>query len=694
LTVYSANSSRRILMAALLATTSAASFTARAQESTVLERLEVEAESDDILVQDGYVAKSGRIGTKTDTPLVEVPQAISAVTERQLDEQNPRTLNESLGYVPGVSVDNYGFDPRFEAFFIRGFPATYNGIFRDGLRQFSSPTGFFRTEPYGLEGITILKGPASALYGPSSAGGLVELMTKRPTEDLFREVEVQYGSNERYQGNFDFSGPVNADKTFLARLTGVVRDSGTEIEGFSDDRVYIAPAFTWQPTDDTRLTVLGEYMNSTVGGTAFFYNDGNRVTDIYEGDPSYNDFNQEQGRIGYEFQHRFNETFTFRQNVRYAALDNDLEYAYVSGFDGDTPLRSAGRNAENVETFVADNQLLADFSTGPVDHLSIVGVDYGWVTYDQKQGYGDIPADGGTLPLSFTSAQDMSQVGVYAQDQVSYENWRLTLGGRYDWLTADTTVADGSTTTEDYDRFSGRVGLSYVTEFGIVPYINYTTSFTPNVGVTIDGTPARPTIGEQKEIGIKYEVPNYNAVITAALFDIEQADGVIFEVVDGFNKQVSLDMRSRGLELELATSLDNGINLIAGYAYTDIEFVDGYGGLDLNGNKLSGIPQHTFSIWGDYTIGGGPAAGLGFGAGVRYVGTSPGDDENTFDNDDRIFLDAAVHYDFGATNAKLEGLRLQVNARNLLDEQGTVCTSGACYRDEGRSVIGSLRYRF
>ncbi|MEO3435135.1 TonB-dependent siderophore receptor [Inquilinus sp. CAU 1745] len=669
-------------------------------ETMVLDRIEVtgDAESDDILVQDGYVATEGQIGSKTDNNLLRVPQSISVVTEDQLDDRNPRTLLEALNYVPGVRTGAFGFDPRFNAFFVRGFAATYNGVFRDGLREFNGPTSLFRTEPYGLEGITILKGPSSTLYGASSAGGLVNLMTKRPTAAPFREVEVQIGSHDRYQGNFDISGPATESGSVLYRLTGVARDSGTEIEGFPDDRLYFAPALTFRPNDDTTLTLLGEVMDSTVGGTAIYVNDANGVTDLYGGDPEFNDFRQQQQRIGWEFEHRINDVFTVRQKSRFSHVDNDLEYAYVTGISGDTVSRMAGRNAEEVYSFVADNHVQALVDTGPVQHTFLTGFDIGYVTYDQSQqtAFAPVPTGGDTLPLTFTAAQDILQLGIYAQDEMRLGPWALTLGGRHDWLYGDTESPDGSggRTVEEQDdtQFSWRAGLSYRTDFGLIPYVNYTTSFTPNVGELVDGTPAAPTVGEQKEIGLKYEFPNVNAVATAALFDIEQTDGVVFDASSGVNEQVQLDLQSRGFEFEIATSLDNGLNLIASYSYVNMEILEGVTGAE--GNTLSSTPYHTASLYADYTIPSGVAEGLGFGGGVRYVGESYGDDLNTFENDARVLLDGAIHYDLGALSPRLEGAQVQLNVTNLLDERKQVCSAGYCYIDEGRMVIGSLRYRF
>ena len=220
----------------------------------------------------GYVATSGRSATKTDTPLLEVPQSVSTVTQPQLEERKPQNLLEAIAYTPGPVVGMYGFDSRYDEFMIRGIDMTNTGVFRDGLRQLNSPNGLFRLEPYGVEAISILRGPAASIYGASSTGGIVDIISKRPTETPFREIELQTGSFGRLQGNFDLSGPLDAENTVFYRLTGVIRNASAEISAGRDDRVFIAPAITWKPNDKTKLTVLGEYMDSTVGGTQAYLN--------------------------------------------------------------------------------------------------------------------------------------------------------------------------------------------------------------------------------------------------------------------------------------------------------------------------------------------------------------------------------------------------------------------------------------
>ncbi|MCR5856525.1 TonB-dependent siderophore receptor [Mesorhizobium sp. J428] len=671
-------------------------------QATQLERLELEAESDDILVQDGYVAKQDRIGTKVDTPISEIPQAISVVTQDQIEDQKPRTLNETLGYTASANPNSFGFDARYDAFYLRGFPAFYTGFFRDGLRQYNGPSAWFKTEPYGIEGLTVLKGPASSLYGISGPGGMVNLVTKRPKDETYREVEVLGGTHDRVQAAFDLSGPANEDGTLLYRMTGLGRIADTELPGFPDDKFYFAPAVTYKPDEDTKLTVLAEVSRAVNGGTAFFYNPSyGEVSDIYSGDPDWNDFVSLQGRIGYEFEHRFSDLLTVRQNVRLNGVDADLQYSGLYNTGAPDLARYWGHYTETMKSFVADNMAQFEFDTGPVKHVAVAGVDYGWTDYDayNATSYVSIEDIAGMTP-SFSGSQQMHQVGAYIHDQMQWNGFTLFASGRHDWVSSRSKDYTSTETSQDDQAFSGRIGLSYRTDWGIIPYANYSTSFAPNLGFVYDyGTNtrrvARPTKGEQVEVGVKYEVPDRNITLGAAFFNIDQTDGVVYDgTFDDAGNQIQrqLDLNSRGLELEAAASFDNGFDLLASYTYMRMEIVKGVAGTE--GNELSSSPNHVFSIWGNYTFNSGALQGLGLGAGLRYVGESFGDDANTFKNDDRAFVDLAMSYDFGARSPKLDGVKFQVNVKNLFDERKPVCTAANCYWDEGRSIMGSLRRRF
>jgi iron complex outermembrane receptor protein len=682
-----------------------------------------------VATNDGYVAKTTRTGTKTDTPINEVPATINTVTQQQLEDRRPQTLEEALLYTPGVRVGAYGFNPRFDSFLIRGVDVTYSGIFRDGLRQFSSPSGLFRLEPYGVESISILKGGASAIYGASSSVGIVDIVSKRPTDYKFGEVEVQGGSFDRRQASFDFGGPINEAGTVSFRLTGLARDADTELPGVPDNRVFIAPALTIKPTDDTKITLLAEYMHGKTGGSMFRTNTYRDLTDkhgniIYgppadptkpddrdplqgsvgaekglEYDPDFNGFMQDQGRIGYEFEHRFSDAVSLHQNFRWAGISTDERYA-------DSAKTYRGQVKEEFDSFAADTYLKTRLQTGGVDHTLLTGVDFGHLKYDSRIG-ADAPT--GMPPLPDPTTQRQTLWGVYVQDEMKFHAWRLLLSGRHDWLDSkyyvpssgdpldEENFVPAETSKQDKGAWTGRAGLSYVTAFGLTPYVSYGTSFTTNAGTVInDGSVAKPTKGEQAEAGVKYEIPGYNAFVNASMFWLKQVDGIVYAVDStGTNRQTQLDFRSRGFEVEGVASLDNGVTLQASYSYTDTKI------LKLSdvteGNEVNSIPNHAFAIWGGYQFQQDSALrGLGLGAGVRYTGSSFGDDLNrpVIKNSPRAFVDAKASYDFEHVAPGLKGLSAQVNATNLLDKVEQVCSGGYCYFNEGRKVIASLRYKW
>lgn len=671
-----------------------------ADGSTVLEPLVIQGQDQGIkgvLETDGYVGKSGRSATKTDTPIAETPQSISTVSQKQLQDLRPQNLSEALNYTPGARLGQYGAEPRYDAFKVRGIDLTYTGIFRDGLRQIASPNGLFRLEPYGVEAIATLRGPSASVYGASSSGGIVDIISKRPTEEKLREIEVQYGSYGRLQSAFDFSGPVTDDNTLLYRVTGLVRDGRNQIAAIKDDRQYIAPALTWQPDEDTKLTLLGEYMNSTIGGTWGYINKyglaGTSIgaTSEYGGDARFNDFKQKQWRIGYELEQALSDSVTLYHKLRYSDISARQEWVFA-----DYP----GIVREDNSGLATDTYLKTDFDTGPLQHQLITGIDYSYMKYTSRQGSGpDLFTDSYSyMPnINYSETQKQNSLGIYVQDQIEYDAWRFTAGLRHDWHKSDYTPG-GTSYSRDDSETTFRVGLGYVTPWNVMPYVSYGTSYVANPGViqTFNSVAqqADPTLGKQIEVGVKYQIPDRNVSITAALFNIDQENATVYETSSGLNMLRQLDLKSRGFELEATASLDNGLKLIAAYSYNDVEITKLTS--ETKGNTLNSSPYHMFSLWADYEVQSGALEGLGIGAGLRYVGSSFGDNVHTpvLDNKARTFVDASLRYDLGKINPSFEGVRLQVNATNLLNEVKQVCTTGFCYWDEGRKVVASVRYRF
>ncbi|GLK56654.1 iron complex outermembrane receptor protein [Methylopila capsulata] len=684
---------------------------------------------------EGYVAKSSVVGAKTQTPLAEVPQSISTVTRQQLDDRNVQSLTAAVNYTAGVRTNTSGFEPRFDSFFVRGFDQTYGGLFRDGLREQNAPFAIFKAEPYGLEGVSILKGPASALYGGGSPGGVIDMTTKRPTFEPFGEVEGQFGNNDRYQGQFDLGGPAGADGTFAYRFTGLFRKSETDFPGVPDDKVYIAPAFTWK-SDDTKFTLLAEYSHIKTGTNLAYYNDvvdGHaHVTKILSGDPSFNAMLQDQARLGYEFEHTFSPAVTFRQNFRYAHIDVDAEYIDIDTgaiTPGVTEVgRTAGAIADRLDSFALDNQVELKATTGAIGHTLLAGVDVQYADLTDKTGSAsstDHPEWVSPLPLDpikygghiyspddtdTNLRQKQRQVGLYAQDQLKLGQFVATLGLRHDWVRTKSfirpTEANGyeaDELTQPDKKLTGRAGLTYLGPYGISPYVSYATSFASTLGVTTYGLvePLKPTTGEQVEAGVKFAPPGYNAVVTASVFDITQKNMV--QTVGQITKQIG-EVTAKGFELEATGSLDNGLSFTAAYAYLDQKIVKGDVGeatpenpipTSTTGNRPSAIPAHSASLWVTYDFRPDTALdGLSLGGGARYTGETWADNENSFKNKSSLLFDAVAKLQLERIDPKLKGASLQLNARNLFDKTVTTCQEGFCYRDEGRQVIASLRYRW
>jgi iron complex outermembrane receptor protein len=656
----------------------------------------------------GYVATSSSAGTKTDTPLIETPQSISVVTKKELEDRNVQTLKDAVNYTPGVTTSAFGYDPRFDAFSIRGFDVTYTGIYRDGLRQGGGNFVIPKIEPYGLDSVSILRGPASGLYGLGSPGGIVDVTTKRPTQTPFGEVQLQAGNYDRYQGSFDVGGPVPGSDQLYYRLTGLLRDAKTWFPGNDDDRAYIAPALTWKPNLDTTFTILSEYQTSrtaaSIGNTRTA--DG-KLTNIYSNDPAFSAMDQKQFRIGYAFEHSFNDTWTVRQNFRYYQVSTDAKYTQIDSIDDatQTASRSAWRIVDNLKTATLDNQAEAKFTLGSVRNTVLFGVDYSHSYYDDKIGYGPAPdlnlltknygAQAIASPaFSIFTRQSTDEVGIYAQEQAKFGGFILTLNGRQSWVSQSTTTTlDGTPVTQKPSAFTGRAGLSYLFDSGVAPYVSYATSFSPQTGVDVTGATFKPTTGEQTEAGIKYQMPNVPLLLTAAVFDIKQ-DNVLRTNPDDIAFQAATgQVESKGLELEAKLALKPGFDLTA--AYTHLNVVITRGNTDTTGNEYSGIPRDSFAAFGKYTFQSGTLVeGLGLGLGMRYIGANFGDDQNTFENAATTLFDAVIDYDLGKLDRSFQGAYMRVNATNLFDKQYATCQSGYCYAGERRQVIGTLSYRW
>lgn len=693
-----------------------AAGSATAQEVTQLQRIAVEGGLLDETgwgPADDFLPESSLTATKTDTPLIETPQSISVVTSEQIEEQGARSIGATLRYTSGVRAESTGAaDTRYGGFTIRGFDATSTSFFRDGLRQPSSSfTNVFNLDPYGAERIEVLKGPSSTLYGSTGPGGLINYVSKRPTEERINEVSMVGGDFDRLGTQFDFSGPVGEDGTWLYRFTGLARNAGSEVDFVDDDRIFFAPALTWQPDDATSLTLLANVQRDRAGWGLQFHPrqgtvdpiDGRYVDpETFLGEPTFDDYDTDQAALGYLFEHEFNETFTVRQNARYSYLWNEQRVFYPVGYDAASGqyTRGGGFSESEINNFAVDNQLQADFATGQFTHTMIGGLDYSWtdaedlgISYSADPINPFDPVYGGPI-IPGAAYQDSTvsqrQLGLYLQDQIRFGKLSLVLGGRHDWVESEfDNHLDGSTTDSSESAFTGKAALIYNFDNGIAPYVSYSESFLPLTTVITgsgDQYLAMPEEARQYEAGIKFQPVGYDALFTAAVFDITRDNVVRYGLAS--TTQVG-QISSRGVELEAIASLNDNIDLRAAYTYIDAEITrDNDGGNE--GNRPEIVPEHTASLWGNYTFRDGAFDGFGFGAGVRYVGESFGDEANTFTVDASTVFDAGISFE-------RDSYELSLNVNNVFDEEYVASCFNenfGCFYGGGRQILGKATFRW
>ena len=670
---------------------------------------------------DGYVAERSVTATKTDIPLIESPQSISVIGREQLEDRDADTLTEAVEYSPGVNVLNRVNNNVTDSIgiTIRGFAAA-DATFRDGTRIFAGLPYDAPIETYGLERVEVLRGPASVLYGQGQPGGIINLVTKQPTVVPFREIGLEMGSYHQKQLTADVSDSIDEQGRWRYRLTGLMQDADSSIDFIEDDRVYIAPALTWSPSEATKLTLLTHYQKneSDYHWTGFPLqgtkndNDGRRIPrDRFIGIPGLGGYTSESYAVGYLFEQLIGDHLTFRQNVRYHHVDYDVVDVFRDYFTA-TPLsddltvlqRDARLRFDEGETITADNQLVGDFSHGNFEHSVLVGFDYKTLDYKSRNsGFGNATTDippldlynpdynqDFTLPSTFTrNRTEADQYGLYVQEHLKYnDRWALTVGARQDWVEQDTRNADETSQND----LNWRAGLVYLADNGLAPYISYSESFTPQYGMNeISGERYEPITGDQYEAGLRYRPNGWNASFQLAAFEINRSNELVALPNNPLVQSQIGETRSRGIEASAELDLTAGLSSIASYTYNEVEVIEAGGSQATNGKRLIDRPDHLAKLWLDYDFQQPALAGLGMGAGVRYTSSSFSNADNTSRYPSATLVDAALRYTF-------DNVRLQVSANNVFDEVKVYCSgsqpSSFCDYGLPRNVLGSITYRW
>ena len=666
-----------------------------------------EGEDNDYFIPDATSA------TRTDTPILDTPQAVQVVPQRVLEDQQVTRLDQALRNVSGVTFGGTDLGRRLE-FNVRGFDGA--PILRDGFRQFGADVF---PETANLERVEVLKGPASVLYGESEPGGLINLVTKKPTSTPFYEIEAQFGNRNFISPRIDFSGPLTDDGKLLYRLNALYRinDDIQDVDR-KVERLFISPVVTWKISDRTDLTFELEFLTEKRPPSFGIPAIGNRVADIpldrITNEPD--DFGKEDYiSVGYDLEHRFNDNWELRNAFRFTRQNALLEVAYPFEIDEETGTvtRFWAAQPQKGESYSLQTSAIGKVATGAVDHELLFGIDLNFT----RNNFNDlIRLDDSTplelnlfdplyrtasrpdfdqLPLISDRETETRRLGVFVQDRVSFsDSFFLLAGLRYD--TVEQIVTNNPTdfdptsteTTQNNDALIPRIGLVYKPIEEISLYASYSQSFAPNNETTSGGEALNPERGEGFEVGIKSELLESKLFATLAYFNITKQNVASEDPEDPFSFVATGEQASQGVELDVSGEILPGWNIIASYAYIDAEVTED--NLIAIGNRLPNAPKHSAGLWTTYEIQLGDLQGLGFGVGFNFVGDRVGDLENSFEVDSYFLTNAAVFY-------QRDNWRAALNFRNLFDVDyiaGTSLRERGNDRGEPFTVLGSISIKF
>lgn len=678
------------------------------------------AAADDYQTIDGVGVTAQAL--KIDISTQETPQSVSVISSKTLEEGNIRKLDDSMRYTPGF-FSQYGADYDTDWMKMRGFSVT---TLIDGHRQFSE--GFFQTsvEPFGLESVEIIQGPSSSLFGDSQPGGVVNLVTKKPTKTPQHSVSISGGSNKYVQGGFDFADNATEDGTKRYRIVAMVNREDSFLDGVDKHRVYLAPSFTIDVSDRTSLTFLANYLKEKgKPNSAFFPTMGTlhaRNGQYISPSTSYalptDDLDKDQVNFGWELSHEFNDNLKYKQSANFSYTDMYLNVASVYGsgdyFVGNTPTLDPkpmlSRNVlinDGIEKAVTfDNNLTYTNTSGLFDNLFQLGFDYQWF----KNSWGaNTPSglDWGTVdpfnPSIFTpgdaSAYELAdywrnkwQFGIYGQAQtIVNEFLLLKVGARWDKVSIDSGSDDSRIiiTKDQLDdtHFSWNAGIMLLNDYGISPYVNYSEAFFANASLAYAGFDNKylygltePTNTKQIEYGLKL-TPNWlDGFVNIAFFNLKQDNAMTPSLVNGAPAWTPVSVqKANGIEVQARASVFKHLTFDVSYTYLDKTDGD-------DEVRTVMTPKHMASGWVSYNFADLGLSGLTLGAGVRYIGSSVGHYVNEQVPDVTLW-DAAVSYVFD------KHWRIQGTITNIADKEYVQAADyGTAYYGEGRVARATLTY--
>ena len=636
-----------------------------------------DAEIEEVVVK-GKVLQSDQVNAlKTPTPIINVPQSLTIVTDDEMLEKGMRSIGDIIRYTPGVNTSQ-GEGHR-DAVVFRGVRSTAD-FFQDGARD---DVQYYRSL-YNLEQVEVLRGPNALLFGRGGTGGIINRVTKKAViGEEFGSVDVGTDTFGSLDLAYDYNVSSTDDSEFRINIH---TDSLANHRDFYDgERVGINPTMRFIMSDDTTLDLSYEYIDHerfidrgvpTINGAP-----DESLIDIVFGTPEINTTTVEATIFRGTISHVFSDTRKGNLTIHSSSFEKTYQNLYASGYDGTLVTMDGYRDPTERDKLIISGNLVNEINVGSVKHTILVGAelidtennnlryDTFWSTTSDDNEVFDISrpmdftvnADGIATSVDFTTSlksktsSDIKVTSLYIQDQIDLtDNIKLMIGGRHDSF--DITVADiknMSSESRKDTEFSPRAGLVFKPSEEMSLYWSFSQSFLPRSGEqykALSATSARldPDVFESNEIGLKYDIsPRLN--LTLSYFNSEQTRAER-DNDTGENSEVR-GLTVDGLEVQLKGQLTDRLDVMVGYSSLD--------GETSSGGEPREIPDHTFSLYAKYQV--NDKYGLAFGM------TRQGESKIK-DNNPGLVLPKFTRVDLGAYYSFPNGLELQLNIENLNDE--------------------------
>ncbi|ANY86956.1 MULTISPECIES: TonB-dependent siderophore receptor [Pseudomonas] len=659
----------------------------------------------------GYKATRSASATRTDTALHETPQSISVVPKDVLQDTAATRLQDGLDYAGGVGRANNFGGQGLTTFTVRGF--TTGEFYRNG---FPINRGYPNApDANTVERLEVLRGPATSLYGRGDPGGTFNVVSKQPLADPKVTLGSQFDDQGMHRATLDATGPLDEQGRLAYRLNVLGEGGETFRDDVQTERYDVAPVLSWQVNDTTRIVFEGDFMRNNHPldrGLTRFANQRDRAsrdTNVWEKGSDnllHNDNNMAQLR----FEHQLNDDWTLGGGMQW--LDGTLQGNAVEANALQPDGRTLGRNFNyrKLEWSDRDYQLnlTGHFDTAGFAHTLLTGVeyeDYDYQSFIRRSANGadaypiDLfdPALGQPRPaLTRTTTDDKENLKTWAafvQDQVALTDRLKALAGlrferfehQYDnYLpgSTDWTAADNAVTP--------RLGLMYDLTDTVAIYANTARSFKPNSGASRQGQGFDPEKGKSYELGVKWEALDRQLSVDAAIYHIVKENVLANDPLDptGTYKIAAGEVRSRGLDINVAGNLTPEWRVIGGYAYVDAEVTKDTS--LQNGTRLANIPRNSFSLLNTYEFQDGGLKGLGLGMGVKYVDDRAGQTATqTYTMEQYTVVDLLSFYQVN------EHVRLNLDLKNLFNkEYDEGAFNSYVYPGAPRTVQAGVSYTF